>query len=156
MFKKFIAVIFIFALAAVSFAAEATVADNLKKMIGEQKAKAPKVDVATLKSWMDEGKDMILLDVRTDVEVDAVSIDAPGFAHYTRGLVEFYFTRDNPDPDKLIVVYCKTGARGAFTTNRLIELGYTNVYNLTGGIVDWMKQGYEVKNLMGTFKSTAF
>jgi rhodanese-related sulfurtransferase len=43
-----------------------------------------------------------------------------------------------------IVVYCKSGDRGALSAQTLLGMGYTNVSNMAGGFVAWDKAGYEV------------
>jgi rhodanese-related sulfurtransferase len=157
MLKKLIIAIMITAFAMTAVAAEEnSIAANMKKFVKHQKEIAPKIDAKTLKSWMEEKKDFLLLDVRTAKEVGAINIYAEKIATFPRGVVEFYFTKKHKDPNQTIVVYCKAGARGAIVTNRLKELGYNNVLNLVGGIKGWMKAGYEVENFMGTFKEVQF
>ena len=39
-----------------------------------------------------------------------------------------------PNKEQEIIVYCKNGGRGETATEILNKLGYTNVYNLKGGI----------------------
>ncbi len=41
-----------------------------------------------------------------------------------------------PDKDAKIFVYCRSGNRSRTATNKLVELGYTNVYDI-GGINTW-------------------
>jgi len=41
--------------------------------------------------------------------------------------------------DKAVVVYCKTGARSSIACNALTSNGFSNVYNLTGGIMSWQE-----------------
>jgi rhodanese-related sulfurtransferase len=41
-----------------------------------------------------------------------------------------------PDLDQLILVYCKSGNRSKQASEKLVKLGYTNVYEF-GGIIDW-------------------
>jgi rhodanese-related sulfurtransferase len=52
-----------------------------------------------------------------------------------------------PDKDSNIVVYCGKGIRSAFATNKLKEMGYTNVRNLKGGTKAWKKSGLPTKNV---------
>jgi len=42
-----------------------------------------------------------------------------------------------------IVLYCKTGRMSQIAAEKLAERGYTNVYNVVGGIVEWVKKGYD-------------
>jgi rhodanese-related sulfurtransferase len=46
--------------------------------------------------------------------------------------------------DANIVVYCKSGTRGAYAMSILRTYGYTNVRNLAGGIVGWIGAGNPV------------
>ncbi len=39
------------------------------------------------------------------------------------------------DKNTTIIVYCRTGIRSAIVTQKLVNLGYKNVYDL-GGIID--------------------
>ena len=48
------------------------------------------------------------------------------------------------DKDAPIVVYCKSGTRGTIGMLALQFMGYTNVRNLSGGIVGWIDAGYPV------------
>lgn len=160
MIKKLFITLLVALFAFTAFAADKTktnvIGDNVKKFVAAEKAKAPKISPEELKGWLDAKKDYVLLDVRTNPEVAAVKIYADKYAHFDRGVVEFYFTKKYKDPNQLIVAYCKSGARGAIVVNRLKELGYTNVYNLDGGIKAWMAKGYDVDNMMGTFKEVQF
>ena len=50
----------------------------------------------------------------------------------------------NLPKDTPIVLYCSIGYRSEKIGERLVELGYTNVYNLYGSIFDWVNRGLEV------------
>ena len=41
-----------------------------------------------------------------------------------------------PDKDAVLLIHCRTGIRSKQASDKLVELGYTNVYDF-GGIVDW-------------------
>jgi rhodanese-related sulfurtransferase len=43
-----------------------------------------------------------------------------------------------------IIVYCSIGIRSETIGQKLLKLGYKNVYNLYGGIFEWKNQGHEV------------
>lgn len=43
----------------------------------------------------------------------------------------------NYDKETVIIVYCASGMRSADAAKELINLGYTNVYNLDGGLINW-------------------
>ena len=46
--------------------------------------------------------------------------------------------------DKKILVYCRTGQRSKLASEILINKGFTKVYNIQGGITDWITAGYQV------------
>ena len=51
------------------------------------------------------------------------------------------------DKSSLIVLYCRTGSMSRTAAEYLIKEGYTNVYNLVGGLNAWQNEGYEVENI---------
>ena len=48
------------------------------------------------------------------------------------------------DPSKPVLVYCRSGRRSAAATAALVKLGFTEVRNLTGGILAWQQAGKPV------------
>ncbi|GAQ95037.1 rhodanese-related sulfurtransferase [Thermodesulfovibrio aggregans] len=99
------------------------------------------VDVKGAKDLIAKGA--IILDVREYTEYIAGHI--PGALWTPRGLMDFKADEWIPDKDKVYLVYCKTGGRGAIVTCDLKKLGYKNVYNLKGGFDVWIKAGETVE-----------
>ena len=82
------------------------------------------------------------MDVRTPEEVAAGSIEgaenidfrAPGFEQAIGQL----------DKSKPIAVFCGAGGRSGKTSDLLVELGFEQIYDLSGGFGQWEAEGNPV------------
>ena len=96
------------------------------------------LDASTFAEKITE-KDVVLLDVRTVEEFnqshiqDALNFDVQGD----------YFTADISalDKSKSYAVYCRSGKRSVLASEEMDQIGIANVYNLTGGIMEWIESG---------------
>ena len=80
-------------------------------------------------------QDAILLDVRTKPEFDAFHIDLNVL--FVPHIEIEKAIKLIPNKDATIVVTCRSGKRGEYATNALINMGYTNVHNIAGGIIEF-------------------
>jgi sulfur-carrier protein adenylyltransferase/sulfurtransferase len=79
--------------------------------------------------------DTIYLDVREQNEWNLEHI--PDAVHLPLARVEGEVEGVLPDKDATIVVYCRSGRRSLFAQQRMLALGYTDVTNMEGGILEW-------------------
>ena len=95
--------------------------------------------------------DVFVLDVRTPAEFNTSHIEGATLIPVTNA----FGSRVNPEmllearideipKDKKILVYCRTGHRSTTASKMLIDAGYSNVYNMVGGINAWISAGYPV------------
>lgn len=92
----------------------------------------------------DDPADLVVLDIRTPEEfnearlADAIMVDfyADDFADQL----------DTLDKDVPYVVYCRTGNRSSEAVKTMKDLGFVEVYEVDGGIVNWYDQGYPIEN----------
>ena len=91
-----------------------------------------KISAQEAKEMM-ESQDVIIVDVRTQEEYNegyienAILIPNESISEAPREL---------PDKDAIILVYCRSGNRSKQAADKLVALGYTNIYDF-GGIIDW-------------------
>lgn len=88
---------------------------------------------AELAQKLKSGSNVLLLDVREPVE-QQVSV-MPGAVNIPFG--QLAGRMDELDPEREMVVYCRTGVRSARAVGILSGAGFTNVWNLRGGINAW-------------------
>jgi phage shock protein E len=80
-----------------------------------------------------------VLDVRTPAEfatghlAGAVNVDLEG-GEFDQQIADL-------PKDTTYVVYCRSGNRSGVATKQLAELGFTDVYDIQGGIVAWQAGG---------------
>lgn len=84
-----------------------------------------------------------LLDVRTDWEFETGYID--GAIHADIHEEKFRALADKLDNHKPCFVYCFSGGRSQEAGTYLISKGFTQVYELQGGIAAWQKAGLPVQ-----------
>jgi phage shock protein E len=49
------------------------------------------------------------------------------------------------DKNAKIVLYCRSGRMSTIAAEELVKLGYTNIWNLKGGMLDWERAGFEIQ-----------
>lgn len=50
-----------------------------------------------------------------------------------------------PDKSAKIVLYCRSGRMSAIAAEELVSLGYTHIWTLTAGMVEWEQAGFELE-----------
>lgn len=89
-----------------------------------------------------EDKDFLLVNVHIPFEGDIpgtdLSIPYNDIESHTDQLPE--------DLGARLVVYCKSGPMSDIAAEELLELGYTQIYNLEGGFTAWQADGFQLEN----------
>jgi len=49
------------------------------------------------------------------------------------------------DKNTKVVLYCRSGRMSAIAAETLVKLGYTNIWNLNGGMDGWEQAGYPLE-----------
>ena len=84
-------------------------------------------------------KSVQLIDVRTPEEYSEGYIkNAKNIDFYDD---DFLTQMSELDKSKPIYVYCKSGGRSGSAAKKLKDAGYTKVYDLEGGVTNWIEKG---------------
>jgi len=98
------------------------------------------VSVSEAKQMIDTNPDLVKLDVRTEEEYND--------GHIANAILipvnELESRLDELDKEKETLVYCRSGVRSATASQILVDNGFSNVYNMLGGIVAWTNEGYPI------------
>lgn len=93
------------------------------------------VTVTEAYNLIENTTNLFILDVRTEDEYEAGHINNSYLLPYD----EIIANQDKLPPNKShpILVYCRSGVRSVIASNTLVELNYTQIYNLEGGYREW-------------------
>ena len=130
--------------------------DDLKEKVASLwqplHAKQPQVTAKELKKIIDSGEEIYLVDIRSEAEYQAGHL--PNAIHLDRGLMEWRAPEKLADTKRKIYLYCRTAARGAFAIERLKEIGYPKVFNVSDAFKGWVTAGFPIYNRHGEFVLT--
>jgi rhodanese-related sulfurtransferase len=93
------------------------------------------ITVTQLAQWIEEKKDFQLIDVRETFEYEMSNLEGLNIP-----LAGVLLEADKISKDKPVVIQCRSGARSAAALLQLENIGYTNLFNLKGGILAWAAQ----------------
>ena len=107
-----------------------------------------------LKKLLDDGADVIILDVResqqrAEGKIPSDETNEEDFISITRGNLEWKAHKLIDDKDITIVTYCRKGGRGALAAQVLRKMGYKNATTLKGGLKGWAESGYAIQTGLG-------
>ena len=115
---------------------------KLDKLLNKwNKRNVPYISVETLAL---PKTDAILLDAREEKEFKVSHLKNAICVGYDNFKLKETLAKLPEDKNTKIVVYCSLGIRSETVAHKLIEAGYTNVYNLYGGIFEWKNNNYTV------------
>ncbi|MFD0797281.1 rhodanese-like domain-containing protein [Maribacter chungangensis] len=110
----------------------------LSTLFGKKNETSDKIAILDANSYKEAitGKKVQLVDVRTANEFkgghikNAVNIDFFNAAAFSTSF-------EKMNKEKPVYLYCRSGARSQKAARRLINMGFTQIYDLKGGYMRW-------------------
>ena len=91
-------------------------------------------------------KDIFFLDAREEAEYKVSHLAGAVFVGYDTFNIE---TVSRLEKNSKIIVYCSVGYRSEKVAEKMKAAGFTNVFNLYGGIFEWVNQDNSVVDTTG-------
>ncbi len=120
-----------------------------KKLVEEANKCIESLTASEVKSLV-EKKEITLIDVRDIRELWKEGV-IKNAIHIPRGMLEFwldpessYYQEKKIKNLKKMVFYCALGLRSALATKTLVDMGFNNVANVSGGFDALKKAGLEI------------
>lgn len=95
----------------------------------------------TTQEWVKNGA--LLVDVREQDEIDALSYNVPNILHVPLSEFEDRFAEIPKDKD--VVMVCRSGGRSLRAAGFLVNHGYDKVVNMQHGMIRWAEKGFPTK-----------
>ena len=87
-----------------------------------------------------DNPDFVIIDVRTPEEFAEGHIeDAINLDYYSE---TFRDELNTLDKNKTYLIYCRSGKRSGDALDIITELNFGEVYNMSGGIIQWKAEGF--------------
>jgi rhodanese-related sulfurtransferase len=122
-----------------------------KQLVAEANAAIETITVGdALRRFQSDG--VALIDIRDLPELERDG-RIPGAVHASRGMLEFHADPESPyhkdifASGKKLWLYCASGGRSALAAQRLLEMGFSEVAHIGGGIKAWREAGGPVETI---------
>ena len=99
------------------------------------------IDPNEFKRWLDEGKEVVVLDTRNDYELrvgtfeNAVDLDIKSFREFPDAVKRLDYDKSTP-----VVMFCTGGIRCEKASIVMEDQGWNEVYQIKGGVLGYFKE----------------
>jgi len=96
------------------------------------------ITVEELKQKMDRGEKINLIDCREAHEYEEANLG--GFLLPLGKIQTMQVDEIENLKDEEVIIYCRSGRRSMMACMMLDQMGFTNTFNVTGGILEWQEK----------------
>ncbi len=110
----------------------------LSALFGIKKETSDKISILDAETYANaiSGNKVQLVDVRTSGEFQSGHIKKAININYMDA-ANFQKSFEKLNKDKPLYLYCRSGARSQKAARRLVEMGFSQIYDLKGGYMRW-------------------
>lgn len=101
------------------------------------------ITVDAVKKLLDAHEDYLLLDVRTPEEYAKGAIS--GSKNIPVDQIGETVSTIIPNREQKVIVYCLSGSRSMAAVQMMMDMGYTQVYTMTSGLLAWRAKHYPLE-----------
>lgn len=112
-------------------------------IFGFSEPDVPQISVDEVKKLLDDKKDVTIVDVRTPEEFSRNHLH--GAINIPIDEIEKIAETKIPQKDTPLVVYCLSGSRSVHGVDQLLKKGYTDVKNISHGLLAWRVKHFPVE-----------
>ena len=99
------------------------------------------IDSLQLNSML-QNKDFVFVNVHIPFAGDIPNTDLS--IPYNQITETQYLSQLPSDKNRTIILYCRSGRMSQIAAEELVSLGYTDIWNLKNGMVEWEQAGYTI------------
>lgn len=111
---------------------------------GQTSKKVEVIDAKAFAEKLKNTENPQLLDVRTPEEFEVDHLEKASNVNWNGD--DFAVTAEKLDKSKPVFVYCKVGGRSNQAAQKLSEMGFSQIYDLQGGIMKWKSNGMQFQD----------
>ena len=112
------------------------------KQPSKTQTKAGKIEVITPADFKEKSTNQLIIDVRAPGEFAQGHIKgATNINLFDKNFTEQFLDFDKSTP---LFIYCRSGLRTSKASEKLAEIGFENIYDLHGGIINWHKNNLPI------------
>ena len=103
------------------------------------------IDVKQAYELIQKDSSVVVIDVRTPQEFNSETGHVPGAKLMPVNEIEKWADELATMKDRKFVVICRSGNRSTMASNYLASKGFSNIYNVAGGMIDWNRNQLPVE-----------
>lgn len=113
---------------------------DVGKVIPSENGSYKNITVAELQEMM-KAKDFLLVNVHTPFEGNLPKTDLS----IPYDTIDQNLGKLPSDKNAKIVLYCRSDRMSTIASKEMVKLGYTNIWNMVGGMVAWEQAGQQIE-----------